>query len=94
MLVPGLDFKSSVERFATFLAGSIPVPRRHLAPSSLHGFRNVPGGFDSRPSPPLHRAHRRAPEPSTRPHESPPTLLETTPHAKNPAETGRLSTRD
>ena len=27
-LVPGLDFKSSVERVATFQAGSIPVPRR------------------------------------------------------------------
>ena len=28
-LVPGLDFKSSGERVATFSAGSIPVPRRH-----------------------------------------------------------------
>ena len=28
-LVPGLDFKSSVERVAAFQAGSIPVPRRH-----------------------------------------------------------------
>jgi len=27
-LVPGLDFKSSVERVTTFQAGSIPVPRR------------------------------------------------------------------
>ena len=27
-LVPGLDFKSSVERVATLWAGSIPVPRR------------------------------------------------------------------
>ena len=29
-LVPGLDFKSSGERVATFSAGSIPVPRRQL----------------------------------------------------------------
>jgi hypothetical protein len=28
--VPGLDFKSSVERVAAFQAGSIPVPRRHF----------------------------------------------------------------
>ena len=34
-LVPGLDFKSSVERVATFQAGSIPVPRRHTC--SLQG---------------------------------------------------------
>jgi hypothetical protein len=30
-LVPGLDFKSSVERVTTFQAGSIPVPRRQAA---------------------------------------------------------------
>ena len=27
--MPGLDFKSSVERVTAFQAGSIPVPRRH-----------------------------------------------------------------
>jgi hypothetical protein len=31
-LVPGLDFKSSVDRVTTIWAGSIPVPRRHALP--------------------------------------------------------------
>ncbi len=47
-LVPGLDFKSSVKRLATFQAGSIPVPRRHRAAASP---------APRRPSRPL--AHRR-----------------------------------
>ena len=55
-LVPGLDFKSSVERVAAFQAGSIPVPRRrctsdverrfHLARDLLLGR----GWMNSRPT--------------------------------------------
>ncbi len=38
-LVPGLDFKSSVERVATFQAGSIPVPRRHFPSDGICGVK-------------------------------------------------------
>ncbi len=42
--MPGLDFKSSVERVAAFQAGSIPVPRRQPKPEGLDGLLALPAG--------------------------------------------------